>query len=184
MTPWQLRQAVKCIHQGGVIAYPTEAVFGLGCNPLDFDAVSRICDLKLRSLSKGVILIASKSEQIKPYINPTPALLKRLQEKTARPTTWIVPASPECPRWLTGDHDGVAIRITQHKTCVALCDALAHPLVSTSANPSSLNAAQNPLQVRKYFGNAIDIISHDKTGNQSKPSVIKDALTNKIIRSN
>jgi L-threonylcarbamoyladenylate synthase len=182
MTPWQLRWAIKIVRRGGIIAYPTEAVFGLGCDPLDFDAVEAICRMKNRSLSKGLILIASDIEQVKPFISATPAQVDKLTKKTRTPTTWIMPAHPQCPAWLTGKHQGIAIRITRHPIAYQLCAQSGHPLVSTSANISHHPAARNALDVQRVFGESVDMIVHADTGGQNKPSEIREVMSNKVIR--
>ncbi len=182
MTPWQLRLATKIIHRGGIIAYPTEAVFGLGCDPLDFNAVETICQLKNRSLSKGLILIASDLEQVRPFTSATPAQLRKLETKTSTPTTWIMPAHPHCPRWLTGKHQGIAIRITKHPIAQQLCEQLGHALVSTSANISNHPAARTALDVQRIFAENVDMILHADTGGYHQASEIRDVRSNRILR--
>ncbi len=182
MTPWQLRQAVKIVRQGGIIAYPTEAVFGLGCDPLDFSAVAAICELKNRSLSKGLILIAADIEQIKPFVSATRAQLDKLARKTTTPTTWIMPAHPHCPAWLSGSHDGIAIRLIKHPPARRLCEHLGHPLVSTSANISHHPAARKALDVQRIFGDSVDMIIHSDTGGGRTASEIRDMRSNKVVR--
>jgi len=182
MTPWQLRQAVKCIQQGGIIAYPTEAVFGLGCDPLDLDAVESICSLKHRSLEQGLILIVSRLDQARPYTTASDTQLKKLQKKTSRPITWLLPKSDLCPPWITGQYDSIAIRCTTHPIALQLCEYTGQALVSTSANISRHPPAQNARDVRRIFGNNINIILHDDTGNQTKPSEIRDLISGKKLR--
>lgn len=182
MTPWQLRQAIGIIRSGGIIAYPTEAVYGLGCDPLNRGAVETIYLLKNRSPGKGLILIASSTAQIEPYINITPAQRQQLGRRLARPVTWVVPASVHCPHWLTGNQTGVAVRITRHPAARALCQAAGHPLVSTSANISQGNAARTALDVRRIFRSDVDRIIHGATGQRTNPSEIRDMTSGKIYR--
>ncbi len=169
MTPWQYRLATKIIRRGGIIAYPTEAVFGLGCDPLNYTAVKNLCLLKNRSLSKGLILIASQPEQILSYISATPAQLKKLSAITTTPVTWLIPAHPDCPAWLTGKHDSIAIRITRHPVASELCQRLGQALVSTSANISHQTAARKALDVQRIFGDSLDMIMHADTGGAQAP---------------
>lgn len=182
MTAWKLRQAVKLLNNGGVIAYPTETVYGLGCDPLNFQAVSHLCGIKQRSLAKGLILIASRVEQILPYVAVRRSSLAPLTHTHKIPTSWIIPASEYCPAWLRGLHTGIAVRITSHPVARQLCDLAGYPLVSTSANLSQHPPARNPLSIQKCFSGKIDMIIHDACGQMAPQSVIKDITSGKIIR--
>lgn len=183
ISAWQLRQAAAAIHRGGVIAYPTEAVFGLGCDPLNPVAVQRLLDLKQRPMHKGLILIASRFEQLLPFIAPLDAAsLALLEESWPGPITWLVPARTDTPRWLCGEHSSIAVRVTAHPLASALCEAAGHALVSTSANPSGLPPARRTLRVRKYFSHQLDMIVAGDVDRQSSPTPIRDLLTKKLIR--
>lgn len=183
ISPWKLRQAAAVIHRGGVIAYPTEAVFGLGCDPLNPIAVQRLLDLKQRPMHKGLILIASRFEQLLPFIAPLDeASLALLQTNWPGPVTWLLPARTDTPRWLRGEHSSIAVRVTAHPLASALCEAAGHALVSTSANPSGLSPARQTLRVRKYFPNQLDMIVTGDVDRQSNPTPIRDLLTKKLIR--
>ena len=182
MTPWQCRQAINVIQSGGVIAYPTETVYGLGCDPLDYAAVARICALKQRPLSKGLILLASDVSQLLPFIQVNASQQKKLRTRQPRPTTWIVPASDSCPSWLTGQHPGIAVRITDHLVIECLCTDLGHPLVSTSANPAGKQPALNALKIISMFGNNIDYVIHDRLDTGSSPSTIRDIKSGETLR--
>ena len=110
-----IRRATAAIRHGGVIAYPTEAVYGLGCNPLDWDAVQRLLDLKQRPIDKGLILIASEFDQLRPFIiEPAQEIMAPVFSSWPGPTTWLLPAAPRVPKWLTGRHRSIAIRVTAH----------------------------------------------------------------------
>lgn len=183
MTPWKLRSAARVIHAGGVIAYPTEAVWGLGCNPADALAVCRILDLKGRAAEKGLILIAPHLDYLLPWIAPLPPGQQRqLVQRQDRPVTWIVPARREIPFWLTGNRDTLAVRITDHAIARALCAAAGFPLVSTSANPGGHPPARTALAVRHYFGDQLDLIVTGATGDAERPSEIRDLVSGEILR--
>ncbi len=175
-----LKQAAATCNEGGVIAYPTESVFGLGCDPLNQQAVYKILQLKNRSVDMGLILIASNIEQLMPFIDITPSQKKKLT--TTESITWLVKASNYTPEWITGKHNKVAIRISMHPVCKQLCEYTNYPLVSTSANPSGHKPAKNNLQVVSYFRNSIDYLLPGKTGELKKPTEIRDLETNRIIR--
>jgi len=183
MNRWHIQQAVRAIHGGGIVAYPTEAVYGLGCDPLDPDAVMRLLALKRRPAEKGLILIAASLDQLQPYLAPlTPALKRKLATTWPGPVTWLLPVRPEAPWWLTGDHDTLAVRVTDHPLAAALCRAAGTPLVSTSANPAGRRPARDPLAVQRLFGDRIDCLLHGAVGGRARPSEIRDARTGKVVR--
>ncbi len=115
--------AIDVLNEERVIAYPTEAVFGVGCDPDSETAVMRLLELKRRPVDKGLILIAANYEQLKPYIDDT--MLTDAQRETifpaGRPVTFVFPAPATTPRWLTGRFDSLAVRVTDHPLVVALC---------------------------------------------------------------
>ncbi len=183
MTPWQLRQAVAALRGGGITAYPTETVYGLGCDPLNPDAIEELLTLKQRPVEKGLILIGAQLEHLRPYIDVDDAeLLQKLQTKTPQPTTWIVPARKHTPSWLTGRHDSIAVRLTSHPIASKLCNHFAGAIVSTSANPAGLPPARSALTVKRYFQNKLDYLLHAPIHTDNKPSEIRDLLSDKVFR--
>jgi len=184
MSQWHLRQAAHVIHAGGIVAYPTEAVYGLGCDPFNAVAVLDLLNLKQRAASKGLILIAANIDQLDPFLLP---VNKTMQHKLDRswpgPVTWLLPARPEVPYWLRGSHASIAVRVTDHPLASALCNAAGMALVSTSANISTHPPARTALDVQRVFRNNIDYILHGATGGRNKPSEIRDGASGKIIRS-
>ena len=170
------------IRQGGVIAYPTEAVYGLGCSPDNFNAVRRILDLKKRSVSKGLILVGSDVSQFGKWVDfdRVPDMAPVLATWPG-PVTWVVPAGPGAPIWLTGGGDGIAVRVSAHPVVQSLCD-LCGALVSTSANPARLPPARSALRVRSYFNDNLDYILHAPVDASRKPSQIRDAVSGNILR--
>ena len=183
MTPWQLREAARALRAGGVIAYPTETVFGLGCDPLNPHAIETLLALKQRPMEKGLILIGAELDQLLPYIDVNePSLLQKLQPNGPHPTTWVVPAQPDTPYWLTGTHDSIAVRITTHPLAAALCLEFGAAIVSTSANPAGLPPAHSALTVRRYFNDGLDCLLHGSHNTSTKPSEIRELISDKIIR--
>ena len=181
--PFQLKQAARMVDAGGVIAYPTEAVYGLGCHPLDADAVLRLLRLKQRSVDKGLILIAADLRQILPYVQPlSPALQRRVEATWPGPVTWLLPARPETPWWLRGTHDTLAVRVTAHPLAAALCQACGSALVSTSANRAGQPPARSALRVRMVFGDQIDHLVHGALGGADRPSEIRDGRSGRVLR--
>lgn len=181
-TDWQIRLAAHRLAYGGVIAYPTEGVWGLGCLPDDGLAVARILELKRRSRSAGLLLVAADISQFAAYLTGlTPARYDRLSEDWPGPVTWLVPDNGEAPGWITGDHDTLGLRVSDHPLVRSLCRR-AGPIVSTSANISGRPAAMNELQVRLTFGNRLDMIVPGNLGGRSGPSRIRLLETGEFLR--
>jgi L-threonylcarbamoyladenylate synthase len=178
-----IEAAASALHAGNVIAYPTEAVFGLGCDPLNPTAVQRVLSLKGRSESKGLVLIASHIEQFEDWVTfPDEEVATRVTSSWPGHTTWLLPRGLKAPDWICGQHASVAVRVTGHETCRRLCDAFAGPLVSTSANPDGAAPARSAGEVEMYFGNFITGILAGPLGTHDGPSEIRDALTGEVIR--
>jgi len=180
---WHIKQAARIANHGGVIAYPTEAVFGLGCNPLDAAAVLRLLLLKRRKIDLGLILVAADRQQLADYVDfPGGKAGKAIDASWPGPVTWLVPAQAWVPYWLTGNHDTLAVRVSSHPVVQELCREFAGPLVSTSANVHGHRPARDALQVRRAFGSGIDYLVCGQTGKLAKPTEIRDALSGKIVR--
>ena len=183
MSDFYLRLAARYIQQGGVVAYPTEAVYGLGCDPLNGDAVLRLLTLKQRSVDKGVILMAASFTQIESFIAPITEQQRQLLHNTwPGPTTWLLPVQQWVPQWITGKHERIAIRITAHPLANALCETVGHAIVSTSANISQQPPAKTPITIRRYFKNELDYILTGPLGGLDKPSEIRDLITGDRLR--
>lgn len=178
----QLRFAVRALRAGAVIAYPTEAVWGLGCDPFNEAAVLRLLELKQRSEAKGLIIIAADVAQISPWLEAlTPAQKTTVLATWPGPYTWIVPA-PQAPRWLRGAHDSLALRVSAHPGVQALCRAWGGPLVSTSANLSGQPPARDALALRRQFGAGLGCIVPGRLGGDARPSEIRDAVSGAVLR--
>ena len=180
--PPRLRIAGRLIQLGGVIAYPTEGVYGLGCRPDDRSAVERILALKERPVTAGLILIAAVPDQLAGWIAPGPIEARRLAAEADRPVTWLVTAGPLSPVWITGGRDRVAIRVTRHPVAAGLCRAAGLPLVSTSATRRGRPPARSALAVRLRFGPQLDLIVGGALGNLTGPSEIRDARNGAVMR--
>ena len=180
-TPFQLRQASSIFYQGGIIAYPTEAVFGLGCDPLDPYAVQRLLDIKQRPLHKGLILLASDVRQLMPFTLLGEQHIDTIRN-TQQPTTWLVAKSSLTPAWISGDHDRVAVRVTRHPPARQLCEVIGSPIVSTSANPASLPPARSHLMLHRYFDDEIDFELPGDLGQLDRPTRIIDIDSGRVLR--
>ena len=166
-----------------MLAYPTEGVWGLGCDPDNASAVQRLLALKGRSAGKGLILIAASVDQVRSLLRGlSPLQLQPILASWPGPVTWLVPAPPGFPAWITGGKPTLAVRVSAHLGVVALCRAFGGPIVSTSANPSGRAAARTELAVRRYFRERLDGLLPGELGGLQGPSEIRDALTGRIIR--
>lgn len=181
----QLQDAANALREGAVIAYPTEAVFGLGCDPHNRAAFERIFKLKQRPATQGVLLIAADFAQITHYVDMakvSAGILDQVQASWPGPFTWVFPRSAEVPEWVAGAHQGIALRVTAHAPAVALCRAFGGALVSTSANPHGHPPARDLATLDTYFGKALDGALDAPLGGAAQPTTIRDALTGAIIR--
>lgn len=180
----QLRAAVRALADGGVIACPTEAVWGLSCDPDNPDAVSRLLYLKQRPVEKGLILVAADVDQLAPLLEGlTEAQRSKLALSWPGPSTWLLRHHDRVPPWIHGGSTKVAVRVSAHKGVVALCRAWGGALVSTSANPAGSRPATAQFQVQRYFQNQLDAVLPGALGGASRPTVIRDLLTDQVLRS-
>lgn len=184
-TTLSIDESVAALKQGGVIAYPTEAVWGLGCDPFNETAVMRLLAIKQREVAKGLILIAGDRAQLDGLLDWNALAADRLAEVTASwpgPNTWIIPATSRVPRWITGTHTGVAVRVSAHPLVATLCERFGGPLVSTSANragepPAFRREALDPVLLARLDG-----CTGGDTGGLAAPTAIRDAATGAVLR--
>jgi L-threonylcarbamoyladenylate synthase len=176
MQPRHIQNAVTHLHNGGVIAYPTEGVWGLGCDPFDEAAVQRILQLKRRPVEKGLILVAAGVDQVAALVEPLSADERATVLATwPGPTTWLLPDPDQrVPAWIKGKFATVAVRVSAHPGVIRLCRAFGGPLVSTSANPADAPPATNRVRVLTWFGKELDYVVPGRLGGQQGPSTIRD----------
>lgn len=179
----QLAETVAALRRGGVIAYPTEAVWGLGCDPFHRTALTRLLALKQRDPAKGVILVAADMDQLAPWLEGlSDQQLDTLSASWPGPNTWLIPDNGHTPALVRGNHDRVALRVSDHPGVQALCRAFGGPLVSTSANHAGEPAAMSADQVRRILADQLDAILPGELGGRPRPSVIRDLLSGAILR--
>lgn len=177
-------EVLNALNQQQVIAYPTEAVFGLGCDPDSELAVEELLRLKRRPREKGLILIADNYQQLLPYIDDsalTDEQRATIFSQWPGPVTWVMPAKATTPSWLTGQFSTLAVRVTDHPLVKELCSRFSKPLVSTSANLSGLEPCRFAEEVKQQFGDEFPVLEGNVGGRQN-PSEIKDALTGHLFR--
>jgi L-threonylcarbamoyladenylate synthase len=175
--------AAEKLKAGHVVAYPTEAVYGLGCDPANETAVRKLLAMKGRHESAGLVLIASDFSQLKAWVSDvSPELLARAMQAWPGPVTWLFPRAPGVPDYVAGSHNTVAVRITAHEPSRALCEAFGSALVSTSANYTSDKPARSAEEVDRNFGDDLAGIVAGDLGGGDKPSEIRDLVSGKILR--
>ena len=179
----QLRAACHSLSAGGVIAYPTEAVWGFGCEPQNRHACIKLLHLKERDWRKGLIIIAADFSQLEPYVETLSAKELAPALKTwPGPATWLFPASKYTPEWVRGEHESIAVRVTAHPIASALCRTYGGAIVSTSANRAGQSPAMSGTQVRLRFGMQVDAIVSGALGGLDKPTQIRDLRSGTLLR--
>lgn len=178
-----LKAAADVIHAGGIVAYPTESCFGLGCDPRQHKAIHRLLRIKRRRWQHGLILIAARLQQLMRYIDhKEQQALARASAAWPGPYTWLMPTRPNVSSWLTGRHATIAVRVTAHRGAAALCNYSRLPLISTSANRHGRPPARSAKAVYREFGDEVDYVLIGNLGKEVRPSQIRDAKTNQIVR--
>ncbi|HKJ17891.1 MAG TPA: L-threonylcarbamoyladenylate synthase [Xanthomonadales bacterium] len=177
-------EAARKLKKGQVIAYPTEAVYGLGCDPFNHSAVMRLLEIKQRPVSAGLILIADDFSRFADIIAPVDrGLIEQTRETWPGPVTWLFPKSEQLPTWISGRHDSVALRVTDHPGCRKLCHAFGGAIVSTSANLRGKKPATSLAEFNGPLGDSVDGVVEGELGGRENPSEIRDVLTGKVLRS-
>ena len=175
--------AAALLREGGVLAYPTEGVYGLGCDPDNRVAFERIFAMKRRPPEQGVLMIAASLEQVQPWIGDAPeAAMARANALWPGAHTFIFPRSSRVPEWIAGGHAGIALRVIAHAPAAALCRAFGGPIISTSANRHGEPPARSAADIRAIFGDEPDGVLDAPLGGLDKPTPISDAVSGAIIR--
>lgn len=185
LQPLSLADAANALKSGRVLAYPTEAVWGLGCDPNNEAAVMRLLAIKQRPVGKGLILIAANLDQLRPFLDLPALPSERLAEVLSTwpgPHTWVMPANDRAPRWITGDHTGIAVRVSAHPVVVTLCTVFGGALVSTSANRGGEPAAASLAALDADLLAQTDGRLDGETSHLDRPTTIRDALTGAVLR--
>ncbi|MFD2179120.1 L-threonylcarbamoyladenylate synthase [Veronia pacifica] len=180
-----VKQCVDALRGGEVIAYPTEGVFGVGCDPDNSEAIEALLAVKERDQAKGLILIAASIEQLDGYID-----MANLSQETKAdiidswpgPVTWVMPKGHKVTPWVSGRFDTVAVRVSDHPDVQALCSAYGKPITSTSANLAGEPPCMSVADVDIHLADRVSTVLEGKTGQRGKPTEIRDALTGNILR--
>lgn len=178
-------QAAAQMRAGAVVAYPTEAVWGLGCDPFDAEAVSRLLAIKQRPGAKGLILLAASWELLEPLLEPWRLPRERLElvlETWPGPHTWLMPCIAGIPDWLRGEHATLAVRVSAHPVAAGLSSAFGGPIVSTSANRAGAPAPRRRDHIDPGLAAQLDGIVDGEAGELPAPTPIRDAATGAVLR--
>lgn len=173
----QLAAAGRALRDGELVLYPTEGVWGLGCDPENPDAVAALLALKQRSPAKGLIVIADTSDALVGYVADRADL-----GPSSPPVTWVVAADPGCPPWLTGGRPTLAARVTHHPVAAALCKAFGGAIVSTSANRAGRPAQRSALRLDPAIRAAVAVKLGGRCGRLRGPTPIRDVATGDALR--
>jgi L-threonylcarbamoyladenylate synthase len=178
-----VNRAARVILAGGVVAYPTEGVYGLGCLPESRRAVEHLLAIKERSWRKGLLLVAAGLYDLEPWV-VLPGGARREQILATWPggVTWVLQARRSVPSWISGGRPTVAVRVTAHPLVRALCERCKGALVSTSANVSGHPAPRRALTVRRTLGPWLDDLLTGELGGATGPTPIRDGASGKILR--
>jgi len=179
MATRDLQRAANILRTGGVVAYATEYCFGLGCDPMNRDAVLRLLRLKRRALKKGLIVLASDLSQLVPYVENIPP---EVIASWPGPYTWLLSPKSGIPVWITGRHDKIAVRVTAHAQAAALCRTAGMAIISTSANRAGDAPTRSDRETRRRFGRTIDFVVPGRVGGASAPTPIRDAASGQLVR--
>ncbi len=175
----ELTKAARILRAGGIVAYPTEYCYGLGCDPRNRRAVERLLRLKHRPAHKGLIVLADDFAQLTPYVEAIP---EHVRSTWPGPYTWLLPPKKGVPRWLTGAHPRIALRVTAHPTAAALAREAGMAIVSTSANRAGEPPARRYRETLRRLGAEVDYVLPGRVGRAPAPTPIRDALTGKLVR--
>ena len=180
---FDLQSAVHALHQGQIVACPTEAVWGLSCDPDNDEALAHLMRLKQRDPAKGVIVVAASIDQLQPWLAGLPLELHApLVASWPGPNTWLVPDNGRSHALVRGAHKSVALRVTAHPVMQALCNAFGGPVVSTSANLASEPPAMTADEVSALFGDELGAVIHGELGDNPRPSTIRDLVSGQVLR--
>ncbi|MEW5965600.1 MAG: Sua5/YciO/YrdC/YwlC family protein [Pseudomonadota bacterium] len=170
------------LRRGGLVAYPTESCYGLGCDPRNVRALKRLVALKGRSAAKGMLLISDSFKRLAPFVGALKAADRARMAKTwPGPVTWVVPAASACPALLTGGRPTIAVRVTAHAGAARLCRELGMALVSTSANKTGQKPAKTASECRRIFGSRVRVLA-GRIGARKRPSTLIDLATGTVLR--
>ena len=153
-----IKNAVKVLREGGVILYPTDTVWGIGCDATNAKAVAKVYDIKHRDDSKALICLVDSDARLQPYVRNVPAVAWELLDAAIKPTTVILDDATNLAPNLIAEDGSIALRITREAFSHELCYRFQKAIVSTSANISGEPAAQNYRDISEEILNSVDYV--------------------------
>ena len=183
----EVEEAIHVLKNGGIILYPTDTIWGIGCNAANEEAINKIYDIKQREDSKNVIILVADEKEILQYVAATDLHVFDFIEKQTKPTTIIFDNAIGLPQKLIADDGSIAIRIVKDEFCRHLIKRLRSPIVSTSANISGKTSPKNFINIEEEIKNAVDHVVKWRQNDEkiAQPSQIIKWKTNgdhEIIR--
>ncbi len=180
----EIKKTIDVLKSGGIILYPTDTIWGIGCDATNADAVKRIFELKKRSAEKNVILLLDIASRLSSYVREVPENAWSLIEYSTKPLTIIYDGAKNLPAEVIGEDGSIAIRITSDEFCNKLIGQLKKPLVSTSANISGEPWPKCYDDVSDEIKNGVDYIAQWKLSEKSQfqPSTIIHLKSNGQIK--
>lgn len=170
------------LKRGGLVAYPAEACYGIGCLPRHAHALRKLIRLKKRPQNKGMIVIGNSLPQLRPLLQrPSESLAAMLENEWPAPTTFLLPCRRLPPLLRGKGRSKLAVRVPAHEGARQLCAIAGTPLVSTSCNRSGGRPCKSRREAQRLFGRDVWIIG-GRIGRQKTPSRIIDAETGKRLR--
>lgn len=179
------KEASTILQNDGVIAYPTETVWGFGCLANKPSALRKLLAIKNRSADKGLILLGNSLDMFNDFVDfskLSASQIETLLKPPLTPTSWLVPAKENVSLLVRGRHSSIAIRFATNPSCKELIAELNTPIVSTSANQDGLPICKIKEEIRFLFDKQLDGILEGDVGCRNTPSQIIDLLTKKVIR--
>jgi tRNA threonylcarbamoyl adenosine modification protein (Sua5/YciO/YrdC/YwlC family) len=170
--PRKIKQVAEILANGGIIAYPTDTYYGIGCDLFNKETIEKIYQLKKRSPHQPFSFICSDLKNISEYAQVTNYAYKTMKRLLPGPYTFILEGSRLVPKIMLTKRRTVGIRVPNHEICLAIVEELGHPIISTSAtDPESNSILETPLEIKSKLGHAIDLII-DAGSVNGKPSSI------------
>ena len=163
-----IKKAAEVMKKGGVILYPTDTVWGIGCDATNAEAVARIYKIKRREESKAMICLVDSDNRVQRYVRDVPEVAWDVMTLATKPTTVILDGADGLAPNLIAEDGSIAIRITREEFSKELCYRMQRPIVSTSANISGEPAAQNYRDISEEILNAVDYVCKSRR-NEHKP---------------
>jgi len=180
----EVEKATKILKKGGVILYPTDTVWGIGCDATNEEAIKKVYQIKQRNTLNPMLCLVSEASMLKKYLKSVPKESENILRETSSPTTIIYNHSINISKQLTGENDSIGFRVTNNEFCKKLIEKLNKPIVSTSANLSGQPTAYNVKEINTKILKEVDYVVNLPSANScnSTSSIIKINLDGTISK--